>query len=237
MACTMGRPSPNPPASRLRYGSARAKRAKMWSRSPGGMPQPESVHRDDRVPVLVAHADLDAVPRPGVCDGVLQQRVQRHREPVGVAGHGGLGRLAQPPVARHVPPPLQRIQHQGIGGHRGHLEEVRRPGRGQQQQPAGQPAQPGQFPGDHPGVRGEALVGGGLLDQLGVAERDGDRGAELVGGVHQELALLLQQAHVLLGDPLHLLHRGQPSWVAASLRRPCSTMTRNISAISGTSAR
>ena len=42
MACTMGRPSPNPPASRLRYGSARVKRAKMWPRSSGGMPQPES---------------------------------------------------------------------------------------------------------------------------------------------------------------------------------------------------
>jgi hypothetical protein len=43
-----------------------------------------------------------------------------------------------------------------------------------------------------------------------VAERHGDRGTQLVRGILQELALLLQQAQVLLGDPLHLLHGGQP---------------------------
>ena len=42
MACTMGRPSPNPPASRLRNGWARLNRRKMRSSSAGGMPQPES---------------------------------------------------------------------------------------------------------------------------------------------------------------------------------------------------
>ena len=43
-----------------------------------------------------------------------------------------------------------------------------------------------------------------------MAERDRDRGAQLVRGVHEELALLLQQAQVLLGDPVQLLHGGQP---------------------------
>ena len=71
-------------------------------------------------------------------------------------------------------------------------------------------AQPGQFAGDHPGVRGHPLVGGGPLDQFGVAEGHGDRGAQLVRGILQELALLLQQAQVLLGDPLHLFHGRQP---------------------------
>ena len=69
-------------------------------------------HGDDGVVVLEADADLDAVTRLGVRDGVLQQRVQRHDEAVGVAGHGGLGGLAEPPVSRHVPPALQRVQDQ-----------------------------------------------------------------------------------------------------------------------------
>jgi hypothetical protein len=109
-----------------------------------------------------------------------------------------------------VPPPLQRVQHQGVRDDRRHLEEPRRAGRGQQQHPVGEPTQPGEFAGDHPGIGRDGLVGDGLLDELGVAERDGDRGAELVRGVYQEPPLLLQQPHVLLGDPLHLLHRGQP---------------------------
>src|ERR1700747_2324681 len=82
MACTMGRPSPNPPTSRLRDGSAR-----------GEAPE----------------------------DGVR-----------GVAGDGGLGDLAEAPVPRHVAPSLQRVEDQGIGGHRRHLQEARGPGRGQQ---------------------------------------------------------------------------------------------------------
>src|SRR6266516_6214754 len=79
------------------------------------------------------------------------------------------------------------------------MQEARGPRRSQQQQPVRRAAQPGQLAGDHPGVRGHALVGDRLLDQFGVAERDRDRGAQLVGGVHEELALLLQQAQVLLG--------------------------------------
>jgi hypothetical protein len=51
-------------------------------------------HGDDRVRAFEPDADLDAVTRLGVRDGVLQQRVQRHDEPVGITGDGGLGGLA-----------------------------------------------------------------------------------------------------------------------------------------------
>jgi hypothetical protein len=97
-------------------------------------------HGDDGAGVLEADADLDAVARLGVRDGVLQQRVQRHDEPVGVTEHRGLGRLAQPPVPRHMTPALQCVQDQGIGGYRRYLQEARGSGRGQQQQPVRQPA-------------------------------------------------------------------------------------------------
>ena len=73
-----------------------------------------------------------------------------------------------------------------------------------------QPAQAGQLAGHDPRVRGHLAVGGRLRDELRMAEGDGDRGTQLVRGVLQELPLLLQQAQVFLGDPLHLFHRGQP---------------------------
>ena len=44
------------------------------------------------------------------------------------------------------------------------------------------------------------------LDELGVAESDGDGRAQLVRDVLQELALLVEQAQVVLGDALDLLH-------------------------------
>ena len=42
IACTMARPSPNPPASRVRCGSDLANRWKIRSRSAAGIPDPES---------------------------------------------------------------------------------------------------------------------------------------------------------------------------------------------------
>jgi hypothetical protein len=65
-------------------------------------------------------------------------------------------------------------------------------GGGEQQQPARQPAQPAQLADDDAGVLGD-LAGDRLLDQLRVAERDGDRGTQLVGGVEQEQPLPVQQ--------------------------------------------
>ena len=167
-------------------------------------------HGDDGLPVIEADADFDAVTRLGVSDGVLQQGIQGHDKPVIVTEHGGLGHLPQPPVARHMTPAFQRVEDQGIGCHRRHLQEARSPGRGQQQEPVGQPTQPRQLAGDHPGVRGHLDVGGRLRDELRMAERDGDRGTQLMRGVLQELALLFQQAQVFLGDPVHLFHGGQP---------------------------
>jgi hypothetical protein len=91
MACTMGRPRPNPPASRLRVrlgaGEAAEDVAQVVRRDAAA----RVGHPDDRVAVLQPPADLDAVTRLGVRDGVLQQRVKRHREPVGVADEGRPG--------------------------------------------------------------------------------------------------------------------------------------------------
>src|SRR6516164_4302124 len=120
MACTMGRPSPNPPASRLRYGSARetAEDAVLV----GARDAAAGVgHGDDGATVVEADADLHAVAWFGVRNGVLKQRVQRHDEPVAVTEHGSLGYLPQPPVARHMTPAFQRVEEQVIGGHRRHL--------------------------------------------------------------------------------------------------------------------
>ena len=101
----------------------------------------------------------------------------------------------------------------------------------------GQPARPDQLAGDQPGVHGHLGAGRRLLDEFRVAERDGDRGTRLMGGVLQELALLLRRAQVSSGDPLPSSIAVSRSWWAASRLRPCQTITRNISAISGTCAR
>ena len=45
-------------------------------------------HGQDDVPILAAGADVDAVGRPGVRDGVLQQCVEGQRQPVAVTVTG-----------------------------------------------------------------------------------------------------------------------------------------------------
>ena len=146
----------------------------------------------------------------GVRDGVLEQRVQRDRQPVAVDQDGRLGRGGQPPPAGRVAPPVERVDRHRVERDRLEVQEVRAARRGQQQHPGGQPPQPHQLVGDHVGVLGDLLVGDRALDQLRVAERHRDRRAKLVGGVLQEPPLLFQQPQVLLRDPLHLFHRRQP---------------------------
>ena len=109
--------------------------------------------------------------------GVLQQGVERYREPVPVAENGGLGHRAQPPVPWYVPPPVQGVHHYGLDLDRRQVQEVGAFGRREQQHPGGQPAQPHQFVGHHPGVLGDDRVGDRALDQLGMAQRHRDRGA------------------------------------------------------------
>jgi hypothetical protein len=167
-------------------------------------------HCQDGLPVFKPDAQLDAVAHPGVRDGVFQQRVQCRREAVAVAQDGNLGHFTQPPPAGHMAPALQRVDHQRVSRNRRQVQEARAARGGEQQEPAGEPAQPAKLADDHAGVGGNLPVGGRLLDQLRVAERDGDRRAELVRGIQQEHALLIKQAQVLLGDPLHLSHRRQP---------------------------
>lgn len=69
MACTIGRPSPNPPASRLRYGSAWGETAEAAVQVGRRDAAAGVGHGDDGVPVVEADADFDAVARFGVRDG------------------------------------------------------------------------------------------------------------------------------------------------------------------------
>jgi hypothetical protein len=167
-------------------------------------------HGEHGVPVFDPRAQLDRVVGPGVGDGVLKQRVKSHRQPVPVAEDGRLGYLAEPPPARGVSPAVERVDHYRVDAHRRDVEEAGVSSAGEQQQAAGQLAQPRELADDHAGILGHHLVGGGLLDELGVAECHRDRRAELVRGVEQEQPLLFEQPEVFLRYPLHLVHRRQP---------------------------
>jgi hypothetical protein len=142
----------------------------------------------------------------------FDQGVQGQRKAVVVGQHGRLLHaldLKRPPPGRAAPP-AERVDHQGLDLDRRQLQEIRTARRGEQQHPGGQPPQPPQFVGDHPGVLGDHRVGDGPPDELRMAKRHGDGRAQLVGGVLQEPALLFQQPQVLRRDPLHLRHRRQP---------------------------
>ena len=80
MACTMARPSPNPPVSRLRCGLARANRWKIRSRSAGSMPVPESATIRATCPSLRRALTSIWSPAAGVRDRVLQQGVEGQGE-------------------------------------------------------------------------------------------------------------------------------------------------------------
>ena len=127
---------------------------------------------------------------------------------IGADGH--FGDFPEPPAAGRVSPPVERFHHHRVDPDRRHVKEARVARRREQQQPAGQPAQPGELADHDAGVVGDRVVGGRLLDQLRVPERHRDRRAELVRGVQQEHPLPLHQAQVLLGHPLHLVERRQP---------------------------
>jgi hypothetical protein len=174
-----------------------------------GDPAPRVAHGQNGAAAHHPGAEFDAVFRPRVRDRVLEQRVERHRQPVTVGDDGRLGHLAEPPHALGVPPAVERVDDHRVDAHRREFEEARVSRAGEQQQAARQPAQPREFADDHLGVLGDHLVPGRLLDELGVAERHRDRRAELVRGVEEELPLLLKQAQVLRRDALHLFHRDQ----------------------------
>jgi alpha-beta hydrolase superfamily lysophospholipase len=144
---------------------------------------------------------LDDVSLAGMPDGVLQERVHRQAEPLPVGVDDDLIELAELPVAvGGRPPPAQQLDDEAVQGDRLRAQEVGIPGRRDDQQPLGDPPQPAQLAQDDADVLCFLLAGQLAGQQLGVPERDGDRRAELMGGVLEEPALVDQQPLVLLAD-------------------------------------
>ena len=85
----MGRPSPAPPASRVRASSRRTRRSKMRSRSAGGTPGPSSTTSTHRPRPSRAPTSRRTVPLgAAVPAGVLQEVGEDLRDPPGVGVHG-----------------------------------------------------------------------------------------------------------------------------------------------------
>jgi hypothetical protein len=137
----------------------------------------------------------------GMPDGVLAERVERQAEPFPVGAHPDLVQQPDPPgpLGGRAPAADQvhahLVQRDQLG-----VEEFRVVGGGDQQQALGDPAQPAQL-ADHDleilPLLVPVQVGG---QQLGVPQRDRDRGPQLVRRVLQELALAVQQPRVLLAE-------------------------------------
>ena len=137
-------------------------------------------------------------------DGVLDQRVEREREPfpVGLCRHAVQPAGPPAPVGRRPPAPDQ-LRDQLVKGKRLRVQECRVGGGGDDEKPFGDPPQPGQLADDDRDVLTLLAVARERAgQQLGVAEADRDRRPQLVGGVLQEPPLLGQDPGDLRGDQL-----------------------------------
>ena len=83
MSRTIARPSPVPPASRVRASSRRVKRSKMCSRSSAGMPAPSSLTVSRTRPSISSSVTVTV--RGGVTLGVVEQVADRSAELAAVA--------------------------------------------------------------------------------------------------------------------------------------------------------
>ena len=152
--------------------------------------------------VVAGHREPDRVAHAGVLDGVLQQGIQGQLEALPVGGHGHRVQLAgRPDPAGGGVPALQRVDEEAVQRDRGQEQKFGILGHGDQQQPLAQAFQPGQLAHHHVDVLllAAAVQLGG--QQLGVAQRDGDRGPQLVRGVLEKGALVGQQPAGLFGGP------------------------------------
>ena len=146
----------------------------------------------------------------GVPYGVLEQRVDRQPEPFPVRLCGGLVQPAELPAAiGGRPPPAQDLHGEAVERDRLRIKELGILGGRDDEQPLGDPPQPVQLAKHHLNVVSLLPAGQAGGEQLGVPERDGDRGAKLVRGVLQEPALGGEQPRVFLADQARLLFRGE----------------------------
>ncbi len=136
----------------------------------------------------------------GVLDGVLEQRVERRPQPLGVGQQPAGGQLAQPPGPRgDLRPAHEHILQQRLELELGDLHEVGLVGRRQHQQPLDDRVDASEL------VEGDVDLGPALavaVQQLEVATGDRHRGAQLVGGVVDEALLALEHRAPLLGQRL-----------------------------------
>ena len=148
-------------------------------------------------------------PSCGVADRVLQQLVQRDRQPVAVDHHRDVGDRTQRPLARRRhPPALEQLVDERLQARLGRQQEARRGSALDQQQLVDQPLHPLQL-GHHRVADGaDLLVAGAVVaaEQVDVAARDRDRRQQLVRRVGDEVALALQRRPQVRGQPVALGH-------------------------------
>ena len=237
MACTMGRPRPNPPASRLRYGSARVKRPKMWSRSSGGMPQPESATA--MTALLPSRRTLTSMRSPGsVCATAFSSS----------ASSATTRRSASPDTVASAASPSRQCR--GTCPQRSSASRIR------ESVATGATCR-------KPGVPAEASSSSRFVRRRSRASSPVTTRASAATPWSATVCSISSAwpSATVIGVPssceastrnwrccssrrrfswetrCNSSMAVSRSWVAASRRRPCQTMTRNISAISGTSAR
>ena len=145
---------------------------------------------------------------------VLQQGVHRETQPFPVCVHDDRiepPELPAPLGGRH--PLAEHLHRKVIKADRLGTQEIGVLRGGDHQQPLAQPPEPDKLADDHLDVAllMAAAVGQLAGQQFGVAERDGDRGAQLVGGILQEPALGGEQPCVLRADRGTFLVGGEPA--------------------------
>ena len=138
IASTIASPSPTPPADRVRAASARANRSKIRPSASFLTPQPSSSHLDQDLARSVSPCpQLDRVARPAELDRVLEQRVERGAQPLGVDEQTTRREWPEAPRARgDLRPSHEQVLEEPLEVDLGELEEIGLIGGGQQQQPA-----------------------------------------------------------------------------------------------------
>src|SRR5438093_8247980 len=149
---------------------------------------PNGDHRSRGAP---SHGHLDRVLGARVVHGVLDEGIERHGQAVRVGLGLNLIEVTQEPSPWRRRPPVVRIQHDPADVDRQPMEEVRILLPGQQEQAVGQPPESLELILDDAGIVRDHRIPGGAFDELGMAERNRDRRAELVGGVLDEPPLPL----------------------------------------------
>ena len=200
IASTIASPSPTPPADRVRAASARAKRSKIRVSASSGIPQPSSsTSISNCAAAPLTRAQLDRVVPAGVLDRVLDQRVERRAQPVGIGGHRtGRDRAESPRPWRDLGPAHEHVLEERLDLDALDLHEVGLVGGREQQKPSDDRVDPPEL------VERDLELGvvSAPEQQLEVATGDRYRSAQLVRGVVHEPLLALEHRAPLLGARL-----------------------------------